>query len=168
MKFDIRRIFARSGGPATGGELDDAADTDYLPEHGNGEGLETDYQGIIAAHFRRFGVSNSCVTIEVKKIGQAPDGYDVFVGMVRLMRWERNSALRLLLGLPLLESKIRKTVRSTWLADYSHFTGLWLHTSDQLQVPEELRELLGTLAPSGTAAPPDSETKTTAARTSTA
>ena len=112
------------------------------PGHGGGEGLETDYQGIIASHFRRWGVSNQCVTIEVRKIGQAPDGYDVFVGMVRLVRWERHSALRVLLGLPLLEAKIRKTVRATWLADYSHFTGLWLHTSEQLQVPDELRELL--------------------------
>ncbi len=157
MKIDIRRIFARSGDPATGGHLDDGADTDYLPGHGGGEGLETDYQGIIASHFRRWGVSNQCVTIEVRKIGQAPDGYDVFVGMVRLVRWERHSALRVLLGLPLLEAKIRKTVRATWLADYSHFTGLWLHTSEQLQVPDELRELLGALAPAQPSEAPASQ-----------
>ncbi|MBX3588232.1 MAG: hypothetical protein KF796_16480 [Ramlibacter sp.] len=131
----------------TGGNLDDAADTDYLPANGGGEGLETDYQAIIASHFRRWGITNECVTIEVKKMGQAPDGYDVFVGMVRLVRWERTSGLRVLLGLPLLEAKIRKTIRATWLADYSHFTGLWLHASEQLQLPDELRELLGNLAP---------------------
>jgi hypothetical protein len=157
LKFDIRRIFARSGDPAAGGHLDDGADTDYLPGHGGGEGLETDYQGIIASQFRRWGVSNQCVTIEVRKIGQAPDGYDVFVGMVRLVRWERHSALRVLLGLPLLEAKIRKTVRATWLADYSHFTGLWLHTSEQLQVPDELRELLGALAPAQPSEAPASQ-----------
>ena len=97
------------------------------------------------------------MTIEVRKIGQAPDGYDVFVGMVRLVRWERHSALRVLLGLPLLEAKIRKTVRATWLADYSHFTGLWLHTSEQLQVPDELRELLGALAPAQPSEAPASQ-----------
>lgn len=147
MKFDIRRIFARSGDPAPGDQLDDAADTDYLPVNGGGEGLETDYQALIAAHFRRFGISNNCITIEVKKIGVAPDGYDVFIGMVRLVRWEQTSSLRVLLGIPLLEAKIRKTVRATWLADYSHFAGLWLHVSEQMQIPAELRELLGSLAP---------------------
>ncbi|MBX3655866.1 MAG: hypothetical protein KF686_16910 [Ramlibacter sp.] len=162
MKFDIRRIFARSGDPVTGGSLDDGADTDYLPANGGGDGLETDYQAIIASHFRRWGIDNQCVTVEVKKMGQAPDGYDVFVGMVRLVRWERTSGLRILLGLPLLEAKIRKTVRATWLADYSHFTGLWLHASEQLQLPDELRELLGSLAPltphasAGHAGAPDS------------
>ena len=58
MKFDFRRIFARSGDPSGGdpvssGQLDDAANTDYLPADGGGEGLETDYQSIIASHFRR-------------------------------------------------------------------------------------------------------------------
>ena len=63
--------------------------------------------------------------------------------MVRLVRWEHTSAVRLLLSIPLLEARIRKTVRATWLADYSHFAGLWLHASD------ELRELIGSLTPLG-------------------
>lgn len=146
LKFDLRKFFAGSSGADSGG-FEDAADTDYLPVNGQGEGLETDYQGLIASHFRRWGVSNHCITIEVRKIGQAPDGFDVFVGLVRLVRWERESALRVMLGVPLLEAKIRKAVRATWLADYSHFGGLWLHASERMKVPAELRELLGALAP---------------------
>ncbi len=83
----------------------------------------------------------------MRKIGQAPDGFDVFVGLVRLVRWERESGLRVMLGMPLLEAKIRKAVRATWLADYSHFAGLWLHASERMKIPAELRELLGALAP---------------------
>lgn len=139
--FDFRRIFARS---AHG--TDDPA-SDYHPSHKGGEGLEVEYQKLIADHFQRWGISPACVTIEVKKIGQGHAGYDVLVGMVRLNRWERTSALRLLLGLPVLEAKIRKTVRATWLADFSHFGGLWLHASEQLEIPGELRELLSSLAP---------------------
>lgn len=147
LKFDLRKLFSGSGGGGDSGGFEDAADTDYLPVNGQGEGLETDYQGLIASHFRRWGVSNHCITIEVRKIGQAPDGFDVFVGLVRLVRWERESALRVMLGVPLLEAKIRKAVRATWLADYSHFGGLWLHASERMKVPTELRELLGALAP---------------------
>lgn len=139
--FDFRRIFAR----ASHGNDDPASD--YHPSHKGGEGLEVEYQKLIADHFQRWGISPGCVTIEVKKIGQGHAGYDVLVGMVRLNRWERTSGLRLLLGLPLLEAKIRKTVRATWLADFSHFGGLWLHASEQLEIPDELRELLGSLAP---------------------
>lgn len=139
LKFDLRKLFAGSSGADSGG-FEDAADTDYLPVNGEGEGLETDYQGLIASHFRRFGVSNHCITIEVRKIGQSHDGFDVFVGLVRLVRWERDSALRVMLGMPLLEAKIRKAVRATWLADYSHFGGLWLHASDKLQLPQDMRD----------------------------
>lgn len=145
MKFDLRRIFA--GGDNASDGFEDVADTDYLPVNGEGEGLETEYQSLIAAQFRRWGVSNQCITIEVRRVGQAHDGFDVFAGMVRLVRWDRDSALRVMLGLPLLEAKIRKAVRATWLADYSHFAGLWLHASERMKVPGELRELLATLAP---------------------
>ena len=101
--FDFRRIFARTGGPSDAARLD--PDSDYHPSDKSGEGLESDYQSLIAAQFRRWGISQNCVTIEVKKVG-AHEGYDVFVGMVRLSRWERETALRVLLGLPLLLSAL--------------------------------------------------------------
>jgi len=151
--FDLKKLFLREARARRGPPLD--PDSDYHPSDRKGEGLEVEYQGLIATQFRRWGISTSCITIEVRKIGRAPDGFDVLVGMVRLAQWERNSALRVLLGLPLLESKVRKAVRGTWLADYSHFGGLWLHASERLYNDPgmgELRELLLKLAPAAPAA----------------
>lgn len=142
--FDFFRVLSRNAQPA---KAEDPA-SDYHPSNKGGEGLEVEYQSLIADQFRRWGVSTSCVTFEVKRIGRAPTGFDVMACLVRLNQWEHTSGLRLLLGLPMLESKVRKAVRATWLADYSHFAGLWLHTSEQMEIPAELRELLGALAPS--------------------
>lgn len=155
--FDLRKLFIRE---ARAREREpQEADSDYHPSDRRGEGLEVEYQSLIATQFRRWGISNSCVTIEVRQIGRAPDGFDVFVGMVRLAQWERPSALRVLLGLPLLEAKVRKMVRATWLADFSHFGGLWLHASEQLHntaAMGELRELmLQVVPPSPAQAGPD-------------
>lgn len=152
--FDFRRIFARGGGHHGGGKLD--PDSDYHPSDKSGTGLESEYQTLIAAQFRRWGISQTCVTIEVKTVGQH-EGYDVFVGMVRLSRWERISSLRVLIGLPLLENKIRKSVRASWLADYSHFGGLWLHASEQIGAPGELRDLISQVAPMSAGIPRDSQ-----------
>jgi hypothetical protein len=140
--FDLKKFFLRG---TTSRESD--PDSEYHPSDRSTAGLQVEYQTMIANQFRRWGISASCTTIEVRKLGQAPDGYDVFVGLVRLTRWERESALRVLLGLPLLEAKVRKTLRATWLADFSHFAGLWLHSSEQVHQSPELHALLGKLAP---------------------
>lgn len=144
--FDLRKLFVRDPGARRGGD----PDSDYHPSGRQGEGLEVEYQSLIATQFRRWGISPECVTIEVRQIGRAPDGFEVFVGMVRLHRWERISGLRVLLGLPLLEAKVRKMVRGTWMGDFSHFAGLWLHASEQLSgsnAHSELRELMLQLVP---------------------
>lgn len=147
--FDLKKLFAREE-RARKGEAQEA-DSEYHPSDRKGVGLEVEYQTLIATQFRRWGILPSSVTVEVRKIGQAPDGYDVLVGMVRLSHWDRISGLRLLLGLPLLEHKVRKAVRGTWLADFSHFGGLWLHASEQLHASgagmTELRDLLVHLVP---------------------
>ncbi len=138
--FDLRKLFAR-----------ERHDTGAI-----GEGLEIEYQRLVATQFRRLGIHEDCVNIEVRRVGHGPHGFDVLVGMIRLHRWERTSGLRLLIGLPLIESRVRKLVRSTWLADYSHFGGLWVHASEHLHedpATEELRELLLTLTPPETLAP---------------
>ncbi|TWO68396.1 hypothetical protein FN976_22435 [Caenimonas sedimenti] len=147
--FDLRKLFLRELRARKVQDHQDP-DSDYHPSDRRGEGLEVEYQTLIAQQFRRWGIATGCVTIEVRQIGRAPDGFDVFVGMVRLAQWDRPSALRVLLGLPLLEAKVRKTVRATWLADFSHFGGLWLHASEQLHhspAMGELRELMLQLVP---------------------
>jgi hypothetical protein len=65
--------------------------------------------------------------------------------MLRLVQWHRASAVRLLLGLPILETRLRRALKGSWVLDVSHFNGLWLHTSGQLQdarAMQELRELV--------------------------
>lgn len=160
MKLDIRRLFQRNDPKQLekqlAGALGDTADTNFQHSPRNGEGLEAEYCELISGHFSRWGIQTSCVTIEVKKSGQAQDGFDVFVAMVRMVKWDRHSSLRLLLGLPLMETKIRKTVRATWLADYSHFAGIWVHVADSVQIPDELRSLLNTLAPPSRGSPDSS------------
>ncbi|MES2940652.1 MAG: hypothetical protein V4864_23440 [Pseudomonadota bacterium] len=159
--FDIKKLFAREAraqseaGPA--GTPTGTPDSDYQhPSALRGEGLELEYQSLIATQFRRWGIKSMGVTIEVRKIGQATDGFDVLVGMVRLTRWDRISSLRVMLGLPLLEHRVRKAVKATWLADYSHFGGLWLRASESLQAGEgmeELHQLLMQVAAPSQAAP---------------
>jgi hypothetical protein len=152
--FDLRKLFVRELRDRKRAQSD--PDSDYHPSAPRGEGLEVEYQGLIADQFRRWGIEPGIVTIEVQLFGRAPDGFNVFVGMVRLARWEREPALRVLIGLPLLEAKVRKLVRASWLADFSHFGGLWLHASESLAsgtCAAELRELMLQLAPASPASP---------------
>jgi hypothetical protein len=143
--FDLRKFFVRTAAQSASRAAD--PDSDYHPPGQPGDGLEVEYQRLIANQFRRWGIPPNCATIEVRRLGQAPDGFDVLVGMVRLTEWERTASLRVLLGLPLLETKIRKTVRATWLADFSHFAGLWVHAAEQMRPGRELHDLLAQLAP---------------------
>jgi hypothetical protein len=61
--------------------------------------------------------------------------------MLRLVSWERTSAIRLLLGLPILESRLRRAVRGSWLREVSHFGGVWVHASGQMQDPDAMEDL---------------------------
>lgn len=152
--FDLRKLFARDGRH----ENDDGQDTQVDAAVPPGSGLEAEYQDLIASQCRRWGIAAEAVTIEVRQVGRAPDGLDVYLGMVRLAQWERNSALRLLLGLPLLETKIRRMVRTLWIGELSHFGGLWLHASEQLHATSamrELRDLMIQLTPPATRAGED-------------
>lgn len=135
----IRRLFASSRSPQKEGP------TDYQSLGQAADGLHAEYQRIIELQMKRWGVSETCASVEVHQVGKAADGREVFVGAVRLHAWDRKPALRLLLGLPLLEAKVRKTIRAHWLAEVSHFSGLWLHASEKLQgtaASGELRSLV--------------------------
>jgi hypothetical protein len=112
--------------------------------HSTGE-ITEEYRSLIIDQLVRGGVSPGCVDIEVKQGGKARDGRQIFIAMLRLVTWERRSALRLLLGLPILESRLRRSARGSWLHELSHFGGIWLHASGQLQdslAMEDLRSVL--------------------------
>jgi hypothetical protein len=112
--------------------------------HSSDEIME-EYRSIMLDQLVRGGVAPSCVELEVRPSGKLRDGRFVFVGMMRLVHWERTSAVRLLLGLPILESRVRRMVRGSWLRDVSQFGGVWLHASGQLQdsgAMEDLRTIV--------------------------
>jgi hypothetical protein len=153
--FDLRRLFRRKHASGTC-HLD--AESECRSSQ-LGEGLASEYQGLIDSQFVRWGLSPQCVRVAVRSVGKRADGLDVFAGLITLTAWERDTALRLLLGLPLLDARIRRRVQATWLTEYSHFDGLWLHPAQNLVVAPELKELLISLTParaSGPGSPPDS------------
>ncbi len=118
-----------------------APDTDIESRGDLQRGLEEEYRSLIADQLERGGIDMSCLNIQVRNVGKGHDQLPVFLGMLRLASWERRSALRLLLGLPLLEAKLRRLTHGSWLHDVSHFGGLWLHASGQLQDSTALQEL---------------------------
>jgi hypothetical protein len=103
--------------------------------------IAQEYASLIKEQLVRGGVATACVDIEVRQAGQSRDGRHVFVGMLRLTSWERTSAIRLLLGLPILESRLRRAVRGSWMRDLSYFGGVWLHASGQLQDTHAMEDL---------------------------
>jgi hypothetical protein len=103
--------------------------------------IAQEYASLIKEQLVRGGVAISCVDIDVRQAGESRDGRHIFVGMLRLTNWERTSAIRLLLGLPILESRLRRAVRGSWMRDLSHFGGVWLHASGQLQDTHAMEDL---------------------------
>jgi len=130
--------------------------TDYQAlGHASG-GLEAEYQRLVEHHLVRWGVNASTATVEIQQIEQRRGRKDVFIATVCIEAWERNAVLRVLLGLPVLDKKVRQAVSALWLGDVSEFHGLRLKVSPVLhesRAASELHELLvgltGTRAPSG-------------------
>ena len=126
-----------------------AHETDYEMMSAPQGGLEAEYLKVIEPELRGWGVPETCASLEMQQVGQTPHGRGIFVAVIRLHAWERRPALRLLLGLPFLERRVRRALSTRWLLDVSHFGGLWLHASDRLHDGEagpELRALLAQLA----------------------
>jgi len=147
--FGLRKLMGRDAPVTQQPEDDQNTQVDSALPHG--ANLEAEYETLIMAQCTRWGISESSITVEVRNAGRGPNGRDVYLAMIRLAKWERDSALRILLGLPLLEAKVRKLLRTLWLMEVSHFGGLWLHASEQLantDAMEELRKLMVTLTPS--------------------
>lgn len=142
----IGRRFGRRGAPETP-EYQTDYQTDYQAlGHASG-GLEAEYQRLVEHHLHRWGVDASCATVEIQ-VEKRRGRKDVFVATVCIEAWQRNAVLRVLLGLPLLDKKIRQAVSALWLADVSEFRGVLLKVSPALHeaaASAELRELLVSL-----------------------
>ncbi|MBC5785207.1 hypothetical protein H8N03_19830 [Ramlibacter sp. USB13] len=147
----LRRIFSpKSKQPASEHQ------TDYQAlGHASG-GLEAEYQRLVEHHLRRWGVGEHCAQVEIQQIEQRKGRREVFVATIVLSAWDRNGVLRVLLGLPMLDKKVREAVSALWLADVSAFQGVLLKVTPALQeapATTELRHLLvsltGSRAPGG-------------------
>jgi hypothetical protein len=115
--------------------------TDMGPSHHSVEDLAGEYRSLILQQLGHGGISSTSVELDVHQTGALRDGRHVFVGMLRLVRWERASAVRLLLGLPILETRLRRALKNSWMHELSHFSGVWLHASGQLQDSSALQDL---------------------------
>ena len=112
------------------------------------EPLPAEYGKLVGATLMRWGISEGCASLEIKSVGEAADGRQTFVALIRVLAWEEQAGLRLLIGLPLLEKKIRKEIRAHWIGEVSDFGGLWLHASENLAdaaAHEKLHKLLVSL-----------------------
>lgn len=128
----------------------DAANTDFGFSGQTQAALHNEYLSLVQLALRQWGVPESCVCAEIQQRGRNAAGACVYVGVLRLLVWERQSAIRVLLGLPLLERRMRRLVNASWLAEISFFGGLWLQASEELSHSHgmsELRELLVNLTP---------------------
>jgi hypothetical protein len=105
--------------------------------------LRSEYLEQVILQLRRFGIPAELVTIDIQEAGPASDGQPVFQAMLRLVGWQKKACVRLLLGLPLLELNIRRALDATWLVDISHFGGIWLQPTADLDVgAPELRAMI--------------------------
>lgn len=103
-------------------------------------GLQSEYEKLVLQHVRRLGVPPSCASVSVREIDRHQNR-GVYVALVRLQGWERDAALRLLLGLPRLDKKVRESVRAHWVSEVSYFEGVWLQATDELHGNQALSEL---------------------------
>jgi hypothetical protein len=126
-------------------EPEDNPETEVEPSGHSVDEIALEYRSIIGDQLVRGGVLARCVEVDVRQGGRTRDNQPLFLAMLRLTTWERTSAIRLLLGLPILESRLRRAIRGSWLREVSHFGGIWVHASGQLQdghAMEDLRSLI--------------------------
>lgn len=134
-------IFSRKA-PAPGKQGEgDSAHTQYSSYQISGEGLEREYEEVVWVQLGRLGIPQDTVEVEVRPAGTMKDGRAIYLGMVRLVKWDARTSLRLLVALPLLEAKTRQSLDTTWLTDVSHFGGLWVHAATPTRTAEVLGDI---------------------------
>lgn len=102
--------------------------------------LRAEYEHIIREQLAHAGISPSAVALEVRHLSRS-ESVPVLIGILQLQAWERQAAFRTMLGLPMLEDKVRRALNGTWLQDVSRFGGLWLHASAELKATPAFHEL---------------------------
>jgi hypothetical protein len=142
----VRGVFSRVWAAAQGRRTSEHS-TDYQNLEDTSGGLDAEYRRMVTTHLERIGVPPECAVVEVEEL-DAGRGKPAFVATVCLIAWDRNAVLRVLLGLPLLDKKVRKAAEVSWAADVSVFKGVQLRVAESLhdsRATSELRHLLVSL-----------------------
>ncbi len=126
------QIFRQRGTASPAGESVLADDRDAL---------RSGLAALVQEQLARGGIPSQLAQLEVRQQGEAADGLPVFAAMLRLTAWDSPAAVRLLLGLPLLERHVRRALHGHWVAEASHFAGLWVHPSTRLLDRATLHEV---------------------------
>jgi hypothetical protein len=104
-------------------------------------GLDADYRQMVVDQLIRLGIPLHIVEVDVLLAGQTPDGRELFVAMLKIVAWEREAGVRLLLAQGFLEAGLRRALEATWLPEVSAFGGVWLRVSSRLQSGPPARDL---------------------------
>jgi hypothetical protein len=117
---------------------DDFADTKpFNSEHA----LDEDYRQLVLSQLIRLGIPLHVVDVDVLLAGQTPDGREIFVAMLKIVAWEREAGVRLLLAQGFLEAGVRRALEASWLPEVSEFGGIWMRISTRLQSGPSARDL---------------------------
>lgn len=124
---------------------DPAAEAESVWERPEEAEIAAAYVAIVREQIEAAGIPGDAVSLEMVVVGRTGSGRPALAAMLKLRAWSGRPSVRLLLGLPLFEARVRRCLRNHWLADVSFFAGLWLHPSAPVREPrvlQELRELL--------------------------
>jgi hypothetical protein len=100
--------------------------------------LHAEYRALAMKQLGKLGIPEDCVDLDVGATSQ--QGRVAYNVKIRVVRWERNMGMRLLVSLPALETRMRKAVAASWLGGVSDFGGVWVHASSRLPGPEVERD----------------------------
>lgn len=131
--FEIRKLFVR-GQTAGRQACTDVQDVSL-------EDVHDEFKACVLEVFGSARIERSCFELELHPSGPLQDGRHVLSANVRLVKWDRVSGVRLLVGLPILERGARRAIAASWASGSAHFGGLWLHPSGGILERDLMKEL---------------------------
>ena len=120
-------------------------ETDYEQLGHQPGGLPAEYSKVVEEEMHRMGIPASLASLQVTQVAMTPQGRGVYAAHIRLLKWHGGPAVRLLLGLPILDRSVRKRLQAHWVLEMSHFAGLWLQAADGAQGADAVRDIRGCL-----------------------
>jgi len=129
------------------------AQTDYQELGDRPASLHSEYEHIILGQLARWGIRDGLVSVEVQELAGRRKK-PAFQATLCINQWHREETLRVLVGLPLLEKKVRRAAAALWISDVSTLQSLLVTTAPALQERgpcSELRQLLVGLTGESTA-----------------